>query len=30
LHGYETVVSMQRKIRVTSAANEVIERCRRL
>jgi hypothetical protein len=25
LHGYETVVSMQRKIRVTPAANEVIE-----
>ena len=30
LNGYETVVSMQRKIRVTPAANEVIERCRRL
>jgi hypothetical protein len=30
LNGYETVVSMQRKIRGTPAANEVIERCRRL
>jgi hypothetical protein len=30
LNGYETVVSMQRKIRVTPAANEVIERCRLL
>jgi hypothetical protein len=30
LNGYETVVAIQRKIRVTPAANEVIERCRLL